>query len=279
MPVVTFWNNGKEHTGKTVSIAAIATYMGFEHNNRVLVISTSLNDDTLRNCFWSNQEEKSKRNLGLFGPNTNIAVQSGIEGLDRVVRSNKVTPNIITDYTKVVLKDRLEILLGMKGKTEDYEGIRETYLTIIDLASKYYDLVFVDLDNRLGPEVEKEILNRSDLVVATLSQRLKSINDFNAERKQNAILNSIKTLILIGRYDKFSKYTSKNITRYLGERNLVSTLPYCTQFFEAAEEAGVPDLFYRIKKVDKDDRNAFFYSEVKRVSDNIQYRLKDLQMR
>lgn len=279
MSIVTFWNNGKEHTGKTLAIAALATYMGFEHNNRVLVLSTSLNDDTLKNCFWENTEEKTKKNLGLFGPNTNIAVQNGIEGLDRIVRSNKVTPDIITDYTKVVLKDRLEILLGMTGGEENYKQLKETYLTIIDLANQYYDLVLVDLDSKLGPELENDILNRSDLVVATLSQRLKSINDFNEIRQQNPILNSIKTLILIGRYDKFSKYTAKNITRYLGEKNQVSTLPYCTQFFEAAEEAGVPDMFLRLRKVDKDDRNAFFISEVKRLSDNIQYRLKDLQMR
>ena len=279
MSVVTFWNNGKEHTGKTLAIAAMATYMGIEHNNRILVISTSLNDDTLKNCFWGDEEEKSKKNLGLFGPNTNMAMQNGIEGLDRIVRSNKVTPDIITDYTKIVFKDRLEILLGLKGNEEGYKQLRETYLTIIDLASQYYDLVLVDLDNEVGESLKNDILNKSDLVVATLSQRLKCLNDFNADREENPLLKSIKTLILIGRYDKFSKYTVKNITRYLGEKNQVSTLPYCTQLFEAAEEAGVPDMFLRLRKVDKDDRNSFFINEVKRLADNIQYRLKDIQMR
>lgn len=281
MSVVTFWNNGKEHTGKSLAIAAMATYMGFEHNNRILVVSTSFNDDTLLNCFFENEEteQKAKKNLGLFGPNTNVAMQNGIEGLDRIVRSNKVTPDIITDYTKVVLKDRLEILPGPTGNREVYDQLKETYLTIIELANQYYDLVIVDLDGRVGPQLKNDIVNKSDLVVATLSQRLKCLNDFNKERQEIPVLNSIKTLILIGRYDKYSKYTSKNITRYLGEKNQVSTLPYCTQFFEAAEEAGVPDMFLRLRKVDKDDRNAFFISEVKRLSDNIQYRLKDLQMR
>ena len=41
MSVVTFWSNGKEQTGKTMSIAAIATYMAIEHNKRILVISTA----------------------------------------------------------------------------------------------------------------------------------------------------------------------------------------------------------------------------------------------
>ena len=40
MSVVTFWNNGKEQTGKTLAIVAITTYMAIEHNYKILVIST-----------------------------------------------------------------------------------------------------------------------------------------------------------------------------------------------------------------------------------------------
>ena len=40
MSVITFWNNGKEQTGKTLSITAITTHMSIEHNYKILVIST-----------------------------------------------------------------------------------------------------------------------------------------------------------------------------------------------------------------------------------------------
>ena len=86
--------------------------------------------------------------------------------------------------------------------------------------------------------------------------------------------------MLIGRYDKYSKYNAKNISRYLGEKNQVLTIPYNTLFFEATEEAGVPDLFLRFRKsLDADDRNAFFIEEVRRASENIVYRLQNLQMK
>ena len=66
----------------------------------------------------------------------------------------------------------------------------------------------------------------------------------------------------------------------MGEKNKVSTIPYNTLFFEACEEAGVPDLFLRLRKqVDSEDRNAFFLGEVKRATENIMYRLEDLQMK
>ena len=94
-----------------------------------------------------------------------------------------------------------------------------------------------------------------------------------------SILNSKKTLLLIGKYDKFSKYSIKNITRYMGEKNKVSTIPYNTLFFEACEEAKLPDLIFNLRKIDEEDINGFFLSEVKRTSENIMYRLQDLAIK
>lgn len=277
MSVVTFWSDGKEQTGKTLSIAAIATHMAIEHNYRILVISTGYKSEVLNHCFW--EEKKVKKNLGLFGPNTNLAMEEGISGLTRMVNSNRISPENITNYTKIIFKDRLEILSSFKGNINEYQDIKKVYPDIINLANQYYDLVFVDLDQELEKETIDVILENSNLVVANISQRLTSINRFIELREEMPILKSKKTLLLIGRHDKFSKYTVKNITRYMGERNKVSTIPYNTLFFEACEEAKVPDLFLRLRKTEDDDRNGFFLSEVKRASENIMYRLQDLAMK
>ena len=277
MSVVTFWNDGREQTGKTLSIAAISTYMAIEHNYRILIISTGYRDDTLNQCFW--KEKKVKRNFGLFGPNTNEILEEGIVGLAKVVKSNKLSPENITNYTKIIFKDRLEVLQGFKGETSDYDELEKTYPDIINLANSYYDLVFIDLDNEINSSIREMILANSDLIVANISQRLTSIDRFMETREKTPILNSKKTLILIGKYDKFSKYSIKNITRYMREKNKVSTIPYNTLFFEACEEAKVPDLFLKIRNVDEEDINRFFLSEVKRTSENIMYRLQDLAMK
>lgn len=272
MPIVTFWSNGEEQTGKTLSIAAIATYLSIEHNKRILIISTGHNDKTLDNCFW--KERKIKRNLGIFGPNTNIAMDEGIVGLTKIINSNKLSPENITNYTKIVFKDRLEILQSFKGERTDYERLKQVYSDIINLANNYYDLVLVDLDRELEQEISDTILGNSNLIIANISQRLSSIDRFIELREKMQFLNSNKTLILVGRYDRASKYTIKNITRYMGEKNKVSTIPYNTLFFEAAEEAKVPDLFLKIRKIDEDDINYFFLAEVKRTVENILYRLE-----
>ncbi len=277
MSVITFWNNSREETGKTSAIAAIVTHMAIEHNYKILVVSTGYKDKTLDRCFW--EERKVKKNLGLFGPNTNTAMEEGVVGLETIIKSNKLSPEQITNYTKIVFKDRLEILPTFKGEKLEYDEIKQYYPDMINLANNYYDLVFVDLDAELGEQLIETILNNSNLIVATLSQRLSSINNFMNLREQMPILNSKKTLLLIGRYDKYSKYTIKNISRYMNEKNKVSTIPYNTLFFESCEEAKLPDLFLRLRKIDEEDRNAFFMSEIKRTSDNIIYRLQDLAMK
>ena len=85
MPIITYWNTSREQTGQTMSAIVTATNMAIQHNMKILLISTSLNDDTMKNCFW---REKNNFLSGIFGPNINVVNQSGIEGLDRVVRSN-----------------------------------------------------------------------------------------------------------------------------------------------------------------------------------------------
>lgn len=277
MSIVTFWNDKKEQTGKTLSAVAVATYMAIEHNYKILVISTGFNDKTLDNCFW--KEKKAKKNFGIFGPNTNVAMENGIEGLSKMVKSNKISPESITNYTRIIFKDTLEILQSFKGNRENYEEIKEHYVDVINLANRYYDLVFVDLDMELGNDVINTILENSNLIVASLSQRLTSIDSFIEKREEMPILKSKKTLILISRYDRDSKYTVKNISRYMGEKNKVSTIPYNTLFFEACEEAKVVDLFLSIRKISEDDVNGMFLSEVKRTAENIIYRLQDLAMR
>lgn len=280
MSIITFWSGGREQVGKTLSMVAIATYMAIEHNYKILVMSTSYNDKTIDNCFWTKEVENKKKNFGIFGPNTNTYMGNGLEGLVPMLKSNKIKPDLITNYTKVIFKDRLEILKSFSGTPEEYKEAVNYYSEIIRAANNFYDLVFVDLDNSVGSQVAGELLNESTIIMATLSQRMSSLNRFLELQQKNELFRSPKVLLLIGRYDRYSKYTLKNITRYMKERNKISTVPYNTLYFEAAEESAVPDLFLRFKRLkDEQDRNYLFMSELKRCSENIMYRLQDLQMK
>lgn len=278
MSVISFWSSGKEQTGKTISIVALATQMALERNFKILLISTSNRDNTLKNCYW--EEGKIERNLGLFGPNTNIGLKNGIEGLDKIVKSNKLTPEVITDYTKIVFKDRLEILLGFNGEEEtEYEDVELDYPNIIENAERYYDLVLVDISKDLSDDIQKQIIDRSDVIVASISQRLKRIDEFNNLRMENKFWSGRKVIPLIGLYNAKSKYTAKNITRYMAEKSLIPVIPYNTLFMESCEEAKVPDLFLKLRKINEKDENYDFVKEIKRFTETLLGRIQELQIR
>lgn len=286
MSIVTFWNDDREQTGKTLTAIAIATEMAIERNYKILLISTSFRDTTTRNCFWKNTK---KSNLQFLGQgNSNIAVENGIAGLEKLVSSNKIQPSIITDYTKVVFKGRLEVLNGYNGipgmpKEEamrDYQRLAQCYPELIKLANQYYDMVLVDLDKDIDEQVRNEILEISNLNILVLSQRLQSLNLYKDEKQKDKKIRTPKNLAVIGKYIKETKYNKKNITRYLEERKEINIVPYNTLFFEAAEEADVTELFLKLRKIkDTTDDNYFFISEVLKTTNTILNRLQELQMK
>ena len=260
--------------------------MAIERNFKILLISTSYKDATMKNCFWEDNIQKKSKLFGV--KESNIAVESGIEGLSKLINSNKIQPNIITDYTKVILKDRLEVLNGYKGipeKTEDenlfeYKKLSECYVELLELANQYYDMVLVDIDNKLDKQIKDEILKISNLNVLVLTQRLKSLKKYNAMKESNKNIIGPKCMVAIGKYDNESKYNKKNITRYLEERKNLNIIPYNTLFFEAAEETEVVELFLKLRNIkDINDKNYFFMAEVLNLTNNIITRLQELQMK
>lgn len=280
MAVITFWSDTKKQTGQTMSLAAIATSMAIEHNYKILIVSTIYDDNTLELCFGG--LNNNKKLLKTLMQDTTITVDNGIEGLAKMAYSSRMTPDIIQNYTRVIYKNRLEVLYGYKEvesrpTKEEYLKIKDKYKDIIQNANKFYDMVFVDVEKGLDDDTVKQILKISDVVVVNAEQKLNEINDVNKLihselRNDNFILN-------IGRFDSYSKYSVKNISRYLGIRKDISVIPYNTLYFEAASEESVADLFLKIRKVDEGDRNATFVKEVNQAVEKIIYKLQELQMK
>lgn len=278
MAIVSFWSNGKEETAKTLSIVAIATNMAIEHNYKILLLSTNYNDDTLETCYWEKEKEK-KPSIVDLAPSVND-FDNGIEGLAKAIKSNKVTPELITNYTKIVFKDRLEVLLGIKSNSYDeYQRLRSVYADILQAANQYYDLIFVDVNKGLDNDFIRSILETSDLIVSNITQRTKIIDSFLEIREKEKMFKKKNNMILIGRYDKYSKYTAKNISRYMNEKNAICVIPYCTLFFEACNEGKAADFFLRFKTVEPTDRNAAFIRAVTETTESIVYKLQELQMK
>lgn len=282
MAIITFWSDEKKQTGQTMSAMAVATNMAIEHNYKILLISTQYDDDTLELSYGNmnnNQNIVSK----LVG-NQAATVDNGIEGLFRIAASGKTSPDIIQNYTRIVFKNRLEVIYGLKPTQytetkEEYERLKDVYTDIIRNANLHYDMVIVDLNKGINSNMTKQILKISDVIVYNIEQKLSMINHFqeikkeiNTAKKNNIILN-------IGRFNKNSKYTIKNILRYLGIRNDITFIPYNTLYFEAADEKNVADLFLKIRKVSQNDKNGVFIKQVEETVKKIIYKLQEVQMK
>ena len=177
MSIITFWSESREETAKTLSIVASATHMAINHQFKILILSTAFEDDTLENCFWD-MKQGAKRKIEITEKRINI--DSGLEGLHKLYMSNRLTPEQIPDYTKVVFaNNRLEVLPISKATTyETYEKTLKIYKDIIESANRYYDFVFVDLNKGFRyPELTR-ILEISDLIVMNLTQRVKILDNY-----------------------------------------------------------------------------------------------------
>lgn len=275
MAIISFWSSGKGETGKTASVVAITTFLAIQHNYKILILDTKYNDYSYQDCYW--QEDKTISLIHKERLQTNVA--SGITGLAKAILSNKTSPEIITNYTRIIFKDRLELLTDTDIQMSDYEINKKVFKDIAKIASRYYDLVFIDIDSGLGETIINSLLEISDLIIPNLSQKMRQINDYLNEKENNMILQGKAVMPLLGRYDKNSKYTIKNVSRYMKEREKVCAIPYNTLFSEACNEGTVDDFFIKFRKINPKDKNARFIEEVKNTAERIIYKLQELQMR
>ena len=267
MSVVTFFSNDKAETSQTTSMAAIATYLSIEQNYRILLINTKHNDTSLQECFWEQSKDMRSR----------TDLETGITGLIKAIASNKISPEIITNYTRTIFKEKLEVLTDGNILKEDYIKQKEYMKSIIRLANKFYDLVFVDAEGDLEDPNAQAILQESNLIIANTSQRIKIIRDFLEDRKKYKFLTNDNTIVLMGKYDKYSKYNAKNLQRAEKIQDIYG-IPYNTLFFEACNEGNLADFMINYRKVKQSSVQAPIIESISEIANRIIDKLKELQM-
>lgn len=278
MPVVVFSGREIKETGQTLSIAALATFMSIKHNQKILLISTDFRQNILEDCFWKPREEIITETEYTSELKTNL--DSGVEGLLKIVQSNRATPSIIKNYSKTVLRDRLDILSAPITKDrEEYNRLMQSYTKIVQLANQYYDIVLVDLNKNVNSVDFESIINLADVFVITLNQRLRCIETMAKLREKNNFYRQNKIMILLGKYDKNSKYTVKNINRYLKEKSTIHILPYNILFAEYCSEGKILDYLLKLRNIKEDngDPNKILVKEVEKLVEGILKKIKESQ--
>lgn len=278
MPIVSFWSSTKRETAQTLSMIAIACHMAVENNTKILMVDTNFNDPTIKSAFFPEFDNSTKRAIKRLNAGK-IDIGSGIEGLAKLLASGKNCGEVITDYSKVIYKGRLEAILSYFSNDEtEIARIRQAYKELIKQANQHYDYVFIDLPKGLDNSFTNEILSISDVIVFNITQRQRDIDDYLKIKTDNPIFKSEKMLPLIGRYDRYSKFTKKNIARDIGEKKEIPAVSYNTLFFENANEGQIGDYFLKFRKslISSNDRNAVFVDEVANAADRVVFKTQEV---
>ena len=276
MPITTFWSNNKETIGQTVSAASMATEMAIEHNYRVLLISADFNNTTMLDCFGAQESNKEILKGLIRKPQINL--DSGINGLLKMASSNRVTPEIIHDYTKIVYENRLEVLYSPTDINEnDKKATMERMKNIIMNAARYYDQVIVDLRKGLETSEQLEILALSDVIVFNINQRMDRITEALQIKEMNGLYDRVVWNIC--KYDKNSKCNTKNLLRTVLKRQTICETPYNTLIYDACGDGKIAEMLLNFRTLIDEDENLTFINKIKELQEAVLLKYQERRSR
>ena len=172
MLFLTFYGSNKIETAQTTSMAGIATHLSIEKNYKTLLLNTKYNDTSLQECFWD-----QSINIKLKGD-----LETGIGGLIKAIASNKTSPEIITNYTRTIFKERLEVISGLDAKiylfasanllnvdTVEFMKLHNVYMVCLGLED-------ITVNYAKNKELDSDISILEDKI-NVLDNKLKSLED------------------------------------------------------------------------------------------------------
>lgn len=248
--------------GNTANCMALASLIGLEYDIRTLVGQTHFNATDMEEGLLTKKVNKLGSILE-FSDN-------GIDALERLARTNRLTPENVKNNAVVLEADRLDLLPGTTKLDEElYANMSDVIPAIFQSAKQFYDNVILDLHSGPNNSLTNALLNNSDLIVVSLSQNLNVLERFFAKENWPSALHDKPFIILLGQYDPHSKYTAANIKRHFEWKQPIYTIPYCTGYRDAINDKDVLGWFRRNRNINKRHMSYSFIQGVREVSEVI----------
>jgi len=205
--------------------------------------------------------------------NLDDITDTGIDALERLLRSNKISPESIQVYSKLKGKS-IEVLYGsFKNDKDSFNRVLETVPFLLEYAVQCYDLVLVDLTKGTSVKEVNDILQKSDLIVVTMNQDKEVLRKMMKQFDTLKILQEKTIVPVFARYDRFLTYNARNILRTFNfkfDKREAYVLPYNSQYFDACNDGKALEFFIENMNADvATDRNGYFINEVAKVTDRV----------
>lgn len=262
MAVIAFWSQDKKVTNQSTSMVVAAVQMAIEKNYKILMIDGNFNSTGLRDSLYVSRKQSNidkQLNLG------KVDISSGVEGLIQAVATNRISPEIVKNFTKPVFSQRLDFLDSMLTKERaEYDRASKYYPELLSVANKYYDLVYIDIEKGLDNEVTQAILKQADIIVVCFEQILKDIENFKKIWGVHEMFPKQKTIPLLTKEDRFSRFNSDNVARFIGQKwgKGICSIAYNTMLMEKTQEGDVPNFLIQTKLSGEKSRNQYLIDTI-----------------
>ena len=248
MAKIVFWSPEKGKTGCTHVAIAVSSLMGITHKTSSLLIDANSNSKKIASSFTLYDDLVNANSFN----DTNLS------------------PDIIQNYSKPVLKGRLDILYSAIANTQTEE--RENLISmplIAKNAAEVYDLVFVDLPKTTTDDSAIRVMEQADVIVCVVPQEIEKLN--NLLKKINGI-ESIKDkqkIFVVGDYESGSRYNIFNLKLKYKIPEPCYVLPHNYLFTDACNDGNVLDFLYKNINAPAKDYNGEFILRATEIVEEI----------
>lgn len=267
MAKIVFWSPEEGASGCTHTAIAVSSLMGITHKTSSLLIDANSNARKIASSYTYYDD--------LVNANSFNDSNMGMNAIMRLIKSNKLSPDIIQNYSKPVLKGRLDILYSAIANTTT--EARENLLSmplIAKNADELYDLVFIDLPKTTSDDIALKVMEQADVIVCVIPQEIEKLTK---TLKKVSSIDEIKNkakIYVLGDYDSGSKYNIFNVKLKFKIPEPCYVLPHNYVFADACNDGNVLDFLYKNINAPAKDYNGDFMLRVTEIVEELVKTLK-----
>lgn len=267
MAKIVFWSPAEGTSGATHAAIAISSLMGITHKTSSLLIDANSNSKKIASSFTlfddlTNSNSFNDSNLGM-------------NAIMRLIKSNKLSPDIIQNYSKPVLKGRLDILYSAVANTSTEE--RENLISmplITKNADEVYDLVFVDLPKTTTDDSVIRVLSQADIIICVIPQEVEKLSTIMKKIENVTEIKDKQKIFVLGNYEAGSKYNLFNVKLKYKLPDPLFALPHNYLFADACNDGTVLDFLYKNINAAPKDYNGEFMIKATEIVEELVKKLK-----
>ncbi len=247
---ISFWSPVHGQTATTTNLSVIATFMSLTYTYKNLLMRNHFTKSTLEQHF-----------LDMDYLNAVNLTDTGVDSLYRQMINQSVDSKMVSNYTTMLLRKRLDLLIGTYATNKDIynKNFLQTYEELLELTGVNYDFTLIDVNAGIENKLSEKMLFNSNLIIINLNQNKHVLDNLFNSNTYNQIINDneIKIMYVIGMYDKYSKkYNIKNICRaYNIPKNKIGVIPYSRKLADYCNDGKVIEFVLNILNSEKNDNS------------------------